>query len=175
MLEEHNNIIKWLFIANAVIFGVGNFARQIYAPLLLTIQEAFQINYSLAGLLMTAAFIGYALFRFPSGLLSDAVGQIPVILIANIFFTGSILLAYLSPNYLLFLLATFIMGCMSGLYVTAGYSYGTTLGGEEHIGRSTGLLETFGTAGSIVAPFVVTLFLVWFSWRDVFLLAFLIM
>ncbi|MGM0413956.1 MAG: MFS transporter [Bacillota bacterium] len=153
---EKRDIIA-LFIANSFLFFFQGITKYIYVPLVTPIESSFEVGSTEAGLLITLVYLGYALARFPSGILADIFGCPKVIAGTGLLMSASLLLVGISPNFYAMAVFSFIMGASTGLYVTAGYSYSVILGQDRFETVSTALLETFGGISGLVAPLFVVL------------------
>ncbi len=158
-----------IFIINALIFFFQAMTKQLFPPLLLPLREAFAIGNAEAGLLVTLVFFGYALARFPSGIMADRIGCTKTVLIGS----GAMALSFLGvavvPNYAALAVMTFILGVSSGIYVTAGYTLAVIIGSRERAATATAAFESFGMLAGLVAPPLVTLFVLFFNWPLVFI------
>ena len=146
-----------LFIANSFLFFFQGITKFIYVPLVTPIESSFEVGSTEAGLLITLVYLGYALARFPSGILADIFGCPKVIAGTGLLMSASLMLVGISPNFMAMAVFSFIMGASTGLYVTAGYSYSVILGQDRFETVSTALLETFGGISGLVAPLFVVL------------------
>lgn len=148
-----------LFITNSILFFFQGMSKFIYTPLLSPFQETFAISSARAGLLITLVFMGYALARFPSGLLTDIIGCPRTIIYGSLATGAGLILVGISPTYPTMAVSTFLMGAATGLYVTAGYTFSVELGRDHMETVSTALMETFGGIAGLLSPLVVVLFL----------------
>ena len=153
---EKRDVIA-LFIANSFLFFFQGITKFIYVPLVTPIESSFEVGSTEAGLLITLVYLGYALARFPSGILADIFGCPRVIAGTGLLMSASLLLVGISPNFYAMAAFSFLMGASTGLYVTAGYSYSVILGQDRFETVSTALLETFGGISGLVAPLFVVL------------------
>ena len=172
-MKESEVNYKAVFILNSMLFFFAGFAKFLYTPLLSPLKNSLNINSTQAGFLITLVFLGYALTRFPSGILTDLFGCKKTIIYSS-YLTGiTLLLVSFSPDYFLLTILTFIMGAATGLYTTAGYTFSVLIGkkGKETI--STALLEIFGGTASLIAPLAVILFLenLDLSWKILFFIS----
>ncbi len=81
-----------LFVANSFLFFFQGITKYIYVPLVTPIESSFEVGSTEAGLLITLVYLGYALARFPSGILADIFGCPKVIAGTGILMSGSLLL-----------------------------------------------------------------------------------
>ncbi len=159
-----------VFLLNAVLFFFQALTKNLYPPLLVPLREAFLIDNAQAGLLITLAFLGYAIARYPSGVIADQIGCTKTVLIGSAAMVLSFMGVAFSPSYPLLALTTFILGVSSGIYVTAGYTLAVIIGSRKRATTATAVFETFGILSSILAPAIVTLFIICFSWQLLFAL-----
>ena len=169
--DQPNYII--VFILNSILFFFSGFAKFVYTPLLSPLKNTLSISSTQAGSLITLTFLGYAVTRFPSGILTDIYGCKKTIIYSS-FITGlSLLLLSFSSSYLILAILSFVTGAATGLYTTAGYTFSVLIGQTGKETTSTALLELFGGAASFVAPLSVIFFLenLKLSWQSLFLTA----
>ena len=75
-----------------------------------------------------------------------------------------------TPSYPMLALMTFILGVSSGIYVTAGYTLAVIIRSRKRATTATAAFETFGMVSSIIAPLVVTIFVIYLNWQLLFAL-----
>ncbi len=159
-----------IFIINAFIFFFQSLTKSVYAPLIVPFREAFMIDNAQAGLLVTLVFLGYAIARFPSGIMADKWSCTKVIWVGSLAMALSFWTVAVSPNYLSIAFFTFTLGVSSGLYVTAGYTLAVIIGKRKRAATATAAFESFGSVASIISPFLVTAFVLYFNWPWLFFL-----
>ncbi len=164
-----------VFLLNAVIFFFQALTKNLFPPLLLPLREAFLIDNAQAGLLVTLVFLGYALARFPSGILADQIGCTKTVLIGSAAMAFSFAGVSLSPTYPVLAVMTFILGISSGIYVTAGYTLAVIIGSRERAATATATFESFGIMAGIISPVLVTFFVIFLNWQLLFVLVGLIL
>ena len=176
-VNEKNNstgivqlIIGPVFLLNAIIFFFQALTKNLYPPLLVPLREALLIDNAQAGLLVTLVFFGYALARYPSGVIADQIGFGRTVLIGSSAMVISFFGVALSPDYSLLALSTFILGVSSGIYVTAGYTLAVIIGSRKRATTATAAFETFGILSGIIAPVIVTIFVLYWNWQLLFAL-----
>lgn len=162
-------LIGPVFILNGGIFFFQALTKNLFPPLLLPLRETFMIDHAQAGLLVTLVFFGYALARFPSGVIADQIGCTKTVLIGSAAMAFSFLGVALSPGYPALALMTFILGVSSGIYVTAGYTLAVIIGSRQRAATATAAFESFGIVAGIISPVLVTLFVIYFSWQLLFI------
>ncbi|GAB6138802.1 MFS transporter [Halanaerobaculum tunisiense] len=158
------------FVFDALLFFFQTVAKKVYTPLVTPLQDSLQISSTQAGLLITLVMLGYALARFPSGILTDIIGCQKTIISSGFLMAISLVIVGLAPNYFLLALLTFVMGLATGLYVTAGYSFAIDISTANKETTFTALIELFGGVGALVTPLTVVLFVKnWqIGWRPLF-------
>jgi len=165
-----NLFLGSVFLLNAGIFFFQALTKNLYPPLLIPLREAYLIDNTQAGLLVTLVFFGYALARYPSGIIADQIGCTKTILIGSTAMIISFIGVAFSPSYLLLALMTFILGVSSGIYVTAGYTLAVMIGSRKRATTATAAYETFGIFAGILSPVIVTIFVIYLSWQLLFAL-----
>ncbi len=158
-----------IFILNAALFFFQAMTKSVYPPLLLPFREEFLIDNARAGFLVTLVFFGYALARFPSGVLADRWGCTKTILVGSFAMAGSFLAVSFSTGYYSMAFFTVILGISSGIYVTAGYTLAVIIGTRSHAAKATAAFESFGMVAGMLSPFVVTAFILYLDWSWLFL------
>ncbi len=157
-----------VFMLNAVIFLFQGYTKNLFPPLLIPLREAFLIDNAQAGLLVTLVFFGYALARFPSGIMADQIGCTKTVMIGSAAMALSFLGVALSPGYSILAAMTFILGVSSGIYVTTGYTLAVIIGSRERAATATAAFESFGMIAAISSPAVVTVFVLFLNWQLLF-------
>ncbi len=157
-----------IFILNALFFFFQALTKNVYPPLLLPIRETFAVGHSEAGLLVTLVFLGYALARFPSGVMADKWGCTRTILWGSLGMAVSFAAVALSPGYYSAAFFTFVLGVCSGIYVTAGYTLAVIIGGRARATTATAAFESFGVLAGIISPLMATVFVVYLNWPLLF-------
>ncbi len=161
-------IVGSVFLLNAFIFFFQALTKNLFPPLLLPLREAYLIDHAQAGLLVSLVFFGYALARFPSGVIADQIGCTRTVLLGSAAMAFSFIGVALSPSYPILALMTFILGVSSGIYVTAGYTLAVLIGSRERAATATAAFESFGIVAGIISPVLVTVFVVFLNWQLLF-------
>lgn len=158
-----------IFLLNALLFFFQAMTKNLFPPLLLPLREAFSIDNAQAGLLVSLVFFGYALARFPSGIMADRIGCTKTVLWGS----GAMALSFIgvafSPSYPILALMTFILGVSSGIYVTAGYTLAVIIGSRDRAATATAAFESFGILAGLVSPLIVTFFVLYLNWPLLFI------
>lgn len=120
--------------------------------------------------IISAFFIGYALFQIPGGYLSDKFGARKVMACAIVwwsvftFFTG---LIYILP---LMLLVRFLFGLGEGGFPASSWKTIATYFPSQERGRATAIQSSVNTLGPAISVIVAVTIIEWLGWRAVFIL-----
>ncbi len=178
-LRRLNNYDVLILIS--LLWFLAKFIRYAFPPLLETLQISYNVSNTAIGASFTGFMFAYSIMQFPSGIISDRIGSVRVVvagaIVAGI---GSLILVIDSPFPVL-VAAMLILGIGTGVHKTVSvrliariYPTGT--------GRALGAHDTLGSFGGAVAPVMVVMFLSappaveWFlnilpgdDWRSLFL------
>lgn len=170
--SRRNGLISLLigpvFILNSLIFFFQALTKNLFPPLIIPLREAFVIDNAQAGLLVTLVFFGYALARFPSGIMADQIGCTKTVILGSGAMAISFVAVAVSPNYPVMALMTFVLGISSGIYVTAGYTLAVIIGSRKRAATATAAFESFGIVAAIISPILVTIFVIFLNWQLLF-------
>lgn len=122
------------------------------SPILPIYAETFNVNYTLIGLAVAAFGIGRIFLDLPSGFFAKKYRKKILMMIGLIFVSFSSLLAYFAPNYWVLLLARFIEGVGSAIYVTTATVYLALVARPERRGRLMSIYSGFLLLGTIFGP-----------------------
>jgi MFS family permease len=161
-----------LFVTAAIWF-LGKFLRYAFPPLFETLGDTYDVSPTVLGTTFTGFMIVYALLQFPSGLLADRFGSVPVIAVGGLVTAvGSLALVVDSPFPVL-AAAMLIMGGGTGVYKTVSIGLLSRVY-PARTGRALGVYDTFGSFGGVAAPAAVVIVaglpgVVGAPWRTLFL------
>ncbi len=114
MSNKKSNLVATVFIFILMILAaIAENTRGIFIPIF---KENFSINDTQIGFMLTLGSIGYMISTYLGGALCEKVGQKKVFIVGILFIIFSLLALYISPNYLVFLLAMIFLSC--GLALT---------------------------------------------------------
>jgi MFS family permease len=150
--------LGWFFV-----FGT----RFVFPTLLPDIRATFQISNTAAGAAITAIWVAYALVQFPSGLLSDRMGERLILVLSVLIAAVSVLLVFFSFTFLSFFLAAVLFGLGTGIYAPPRVIVLSNTFADRD---STAIALTFaaGSLGSAALPFIAGQLALSFDWRTVF-------
>ena len=138
-------------------------------PLLPFIRDEFDLDYTRAGLVISAFGIVYGLSQLPGGWLADRLGPRTVITIGigGSAITG--LLAGLSQNYIMLLASLVLMGLLGGGYHPAATSMIPTVVEPKRRGQALGYHMIGGSASYFLAPLIAAGIAAAWGWRGTFI------
>lgn len=128
------------------------------------------IDKTVQGSIISAFFVGYALFQIPGGYLSDKLGPRKVMAFAIVWwsmftlFTG---LIYVLP---LMLLTRFLFGAGEGCFPASSWKTIATYFPAKERGRATAIQSSVNTLGPAISVIVAVAIIEWLGWRDVFII-----
>lgn len=138
-------------------------------PLLPFIREEFALDYTQAGLILSAFNITYGISQLPAGWLADRIGArlIIAIGICGVAFCG--LLLGLSTTYFMMIIFIIIMGILGGGYHPTSPSLIFTFVKPKNRGRALGLHMIGGSASYFLAPLIAATIAASWGWRASFI------
>ncbi|HHU76953.1 MAG TPA: YbfB/YjiJ family MFS transporter [Firmicutes bacterium] len=150
-----------VFIGLLAVIGSHGFGRMAYSIILPQMTEGLGLNWTQAGLLGTANFVGYLLFALAGGYLASRYGTRRVILFSLLITALSLALTGTSSTFQTALVMRFITGMgSSGVYMPA-MSLGSLWFASKRRGLATGIIGCgpgvgIFLTGVIVPPIVNT-------------------
>ena len=138
-------------------------------PLMPFIRDEFALDYTRAGLLISAFSLVYGACQLPGGWLADRIG--PRVLL-TIGIGGSALaglMAGLSHNYLMLLISLVLMGLLGGGYHPAATSMISSVVEPKRRGQALGYHMVGGGASYFLAPLVAAGIAAAWGWRGTFI------
>ncbi len=155
------------------LFVLGHFFHHLLTalpvPLLPMIRNEFGLNYTQAGLAVSAFTLAYGLGQLPAGWLSDRIG--PRILLA-IGLSGVALAGFLvgiSKGHLMLTIFLALMGFLGGGYHPAAPPLISSVVAREKRGQALGLHMIGGSASYFIAPIIAAAIASVWGWRGAFL------
>ncbi|KPN29652.1 D-galactonate transporter [Halolamina pelagica] len=133
-----------------------NFSRVVMAPLVSVFIATFGVGEATAGLAASAAWIGSALPRIPTGYLLTKVSRLTVVLVAGVVLAVGAASAAVAGTVTLVVLGAGLAGVASGLYFVTGNTLVSELF-PARVGRMIGIHGTANQVAAAVAAPVVTL------------------
>jgi predicted MFS family arabinose efflux permease len=167
--------IRWrsLFVGTLPLLVVAHFAHHLLtalpAPMLPMIRSEFALDYTQAGMVVSAFSLAYGIGQLPAGWITDLVGARIVITIGICgiaiagFFVG------LSPTYIVLLVFMALMGLAGGSYHPAAPPVILAAVEPTKLGRALGLHAIGGSASYFIAPIVAAAIASVWGWRGAFI------
>lgn len=138
-------------------------------PLLPFIRDEFNLDYTRAGLVISAFGLVYGACQLPGGWFADRIGPrvLLTIGIGGSALTG--LMAGLSHNYLMLLISLILMGLLGGGYHPAATSMISSVVEPKRRGQALGYHMIGGSASYFLAPLVAAGIAAAWGWRGTFI------
>ncbi len=138
-------------------------------PLLPFIRDEFALDYTRAGLVISAFGIVYGLCQLPGGWLADHLGPRTVITIGIGGSAVTGLLAGLSQNYPMLLISLMLMGLLGGGYHPAATSMISSMVEPKRRGQALGYHMVGGSTSYFLAPLIAAAIAAALGWRGTFI------
>lgn len=151
-----------LFVAGGWFLVLGT--RFVFPALLPEIKATFDISNTVAGAAITAIWVAYAAVQFPSGALSDRLGERAILVASVLVATVAVAVVAVTPTFAMFLVGAVLFGLGTGLY---GPPRVIVLSNTYVRRDSTAIALTFaaGSLGSAALPFLGGRLATRFGWR----------
>lgn len=151
----------------AMVFLV-NAARVVFAPLVQPVAADLGVTAASLGVVTTAAWLGSAAPRLPTGYLLTRVSRHVLIAATGGFLVLAASFTAFSDSVIHLTVGAFLMGLSSGVYYTAANPLVSELF-PERVGRTIGIHGMSGQLAAVGAPIVVSVILLVGDWRTTFL------
>jgi predicted MFS family arabinose efflux permease len=145
-----------------------NLARIVFAPLLQPVAADLDVTTASLGVVTSAAWLGSAAPRLPTGYLLTRVPRHYVVGSTGVLVVGTSVFTALSQSVFHLTLGAFLMGVSSGMYFTAANPLVSELF-PNRVGTVIGIHGMSSQIGAVVAPLVVSAVLFVSDWRTTFL------
>lgn len=160
-------------VVTAAIWFLGKFLRYAFPPLFGTLADTYGVSRTVLGTAFTGFVLVYALVQFPSGLLADRVGSVPVIAVGGGVTTAGALVLVVDSPFPVLVVAMLLMGGGTGAYKTVSVGLLSRVY-PTRTGRALGVYDTFGSLAGAAAPATVVVVaglpgVVGAPWRTLFL------
>ena len=159
---------RWEVFGSLLAMGfLVNFVRVVFAPLLQPVAMEFHVAAASLGVVTTAAWLGSAAPRLPTGVLLTRIDRHLVIAATGALLVVTAIFTALSASVLHLTVGAFLLGLSSGMYFIAA----NPLVSELFPDRILGAVAIHGLArqvAAVVAPLVVALLLFVADWRTTF-------
>ncbi len=139
-------------------------------PLASTIQKEYSLSGFMAGLLPAFAFVAFAVFSVPGGLLAARIGKKNLLVLALVLSALGVLVpTVLVPGYLLLLASVFVLGVGTTLLQVAGNPIMRDVSAEGRFARNLSFAQFVKGVGSVGSTALVAKLAIGeLGWRRVF-------
>ena len=151
------------------IFFVSFMSRIVLAPLMPRVKSDLALSNAEAGSLFLLISLGYFTTLLASGFISSRLTHRRTIIFSSIASGLALLFTSFSSGLWGMRLGLIALGVAAGPYIPSGLATLTTLIKPRHWGKAIAIHEMAPNLSFVLAPVVAEIFLLWFSWRSVFL------
>lgn len=138
-------------------------------PLLPYIRDAFALDYTRAGFVISAFGVVYGICQLPAGWLADRFGPRILLTLGVVGVGIAGLVAGLSPNYIVLLGGLVLMGMLGGGYHPASTTMISAVTQARSRGRALGFHLVGGSLSYFLAPLIAVGIAVIWGWRGPFI------
>jgi DHA1 family inner membrane transport protein len=156
-----------LFASLCAMAFLVNLARVIFAPLVQPAAADFEVTAASLGVVTSAAWIGSAAPRLPTGFLLTYVPRHHVIAAMGAFLVLTSVFTGLAESVLHLTVGAFLMGLSSGMYFIAANPLVSELF-PDRVGTAIGIHGMAGQVAAVGAPLVLSAILIAGDWRMTF-------
>lgn len=125
--------------------------RFVYPVLLPSLQSAYGINLTTAGLLLSVLWVAYALGQLPGGILSDRIGERNILVLSTAISAATIALVAAANSVVVLFAATAAFGAGTALYGVARFTALSHVFPNNE-GAAIGLTMAAGDLGNALLP-----------------------
>ncbi|OAA94450.1 MFS transporter [Clostridium coskatii] len=163
--------IRWAFVILLLIGAIVNYLdRANLSVANTTIAREFHLSSTQMGLLLSAFLWPYAIANLPSGWLVDKFGPKKMFSFASGFWSTATIICSFISSYPLFYLMRMILGVAESPFFTAGLKVNQRWFSDEERGLPVAIINTGSQISNAIAPPILTLLLVAFGWRSMFVI-----
>ena len=156
-----------LFILAHFMHHIPGFLIQPLSPF---IRDALHLDYSQTAWLLSAYPFAYGISNLPAGWLGGRIAPRLLITIGVVGVAIGGLVAGLSPNYLVLVIAMLLMGILGGGYHPSASPLISDATPPEKRGQALGFHQIGGTAANIAVPLLAAALAGFFTWRGLYIL-----
>ncbi len=138
-------------------------------PLLPYIRDEFALDYTRAGLIISAFGVVYGICQLPAGWLADRFGPRILLTLGIVGVGATGLLVGISPNYLILLAGLVLMGILGGGYHPASTTMISSVVKPGKRGRALGFHLVGGSFSYFLAPLIAAGIAAAWGWRGPFI------
>ena len=149
------------------LFFLNFTARVVFAPLMPEIEAGLGISHGAAGSLFFLMSVGYFFTLLCSGWFAARLTHRRTIVLSSVVLGVALLATAFADRLWSIRITLLLLGAAAGLYLPSGIATLTGLIDPKHWGKAIAIHELAPNLGFAVAPLLVELALVWFSWRSI--------
>lgn len=154
----------WILLTVSAGWFLSIGVRYIYPSVLPFIREAFSVNLTVAGFLLSTLWLAYALGQFPGGILGDKIGEGNILVLSTVMSTIAVLFVTTSVNVIMLFVATAIFGFATGLYGPHRFTILTDIY-PDRSGTAVGVTMSAGSVGNTALPALAVAISGYATWR----------
>ncbi len=162
-----------IFAEYVPLFALAHLAHHLVTalpvPLLPFIRDDFGLDYTQAGLVISAFGVIYGISQLPAGWLADRIGARRLITIGIIGVALTGFLAGLSQSYLMLIVFLALMGILGGGYHPAATTMISAITGPKTRGRAMGVHMMGGSGSFFLVPLIAAALAAAWGWRGTFI------
>lgn len=151
-MKRNHFIVGLIFIT----FFVISFITNILGALNPDVIKSFNLSLTLSAMLPFSFFIAYGVLSIPSGMLVERFKEKNIMAGAFMVALVGALLFSVWPNYLVFMVSLFLMGCGMAMLQVAINPLLRVAGGEKHFAFNSVMAQLVFGAASFLAPMFLT-------------------
>ncbi len=151
------------------IFFISFMSRIVLAPLMPRVKSDLALSNAEAGSLFLLISVGYFITLLASGFISSRQTHRRTIIFSSLASGLALLFTSFSSGLWGMRLGLIALGMAAGPYIPSGLATLTTLTKPRHWGKAIAIHEMAPNMSFVLAPVIAEIFLLWFSWRMVFL------
>lgn len=163
--------IRWAFVILLLIGAVVNYLdRANLSVANTTIAREFHLSSTKMGLLLSAFLWPYAIANLPSGWLVDKFGPKKMFSFASGFWSTATIICSFVSSYPIFYVMRMVLGVAESPFFTAGLKVNQKWFSDEERGLPVAIINTGSQISNAIAPPILTILLVAFGWRAMFII-----
>jgi MFS family permease len=173
LTEKLRGYFRTFFGSILPLFALAHFTHHVItaiaAPLMPMIRTSFSLNYTQAGLLLSAFTVVYGLGHLPAGWLSDRISPVLMIFIgiAGVAVAGVVF--GLAPSFALLIAANALIGVSGSSYHPAASYLVSRVSKPEQRGSALGIHVIGGSASYFLAPLLAGAIAAAVGWRGTYI------
>lgn len=170
-IPEHSRTYSiWLEFVIFLLFLLGPLTGNIINVLIGVLSGFFQVTPDIVLIAIPAFMFPFAITQLCSGAISDIKGRIPVLITGLILFVIAMLIAALSFNFEMYIIANIIGGIGFGFINPVLIALMTDITPPANVAKKMGYLGASANLGVGLGPLIATLIILSISWQWIYVL-----